>query len=319
MQRMRGGFTRGWKDVPIRYDSSGQGSLALVCCNGLGVSTSYWKYLLPHFARNHQVVTWEYRGHYTSGRPNPLDSENVSMTANAHDLASVLNACEIDKAVLIGHSMGCQVLFEFWRCYPERVAGLVPMCGPYGRPMDTFMLPPPVTTTLVGTLADLTSRVPGLVESVVRPVLRSPLPDIIARMGAINAELASPEDMAPYYANLSRMDLEVFFRMAIEMQKHDAGPWLKKINVPTLIVAGERDTFTPLELSTRMRDEIPDAEMLLLPKGSHAGLIEHPELINLRLEKFLQERVEPFLSRRKFDAKEKVARTKRNRRQRRAM
>jgi hypothetical protein len=44
-----------------------------------------------------------------------------------------------------------------------------------------------------------------------------------------------------------------------------------------------------------MRNKIAGAELLLLPKGSHAGLVEHPELLNLRVEKFLREQVEPFL------------------------
>src|SRR5262249_30792667 len=75
-----------------------------------------------------------------------------------------------------------------------------------------------------------------------------------------------------------------------------AGPWLKDIDVPTLIVAGENDQLTPLSLSHRMRDDIRGAELLLLPKGSHAGIIEHPELISLRLEKFLRQRIVPFLA-----------------------
>jgi pimeloyl-ACP methyl ester carboxylesterase len=195
--------------------------------------------------------------------------------------------------------MGCQVLFEFWRRYPRRVAGLIPICGPYGRPMDTFFLPPRITAVLSEALATLAGLAPWLVHGVARPVLRSPLPDMIARHGLIHADLAKPEDMAPYYSNLARMDLEVFLRMAIEMQRHDAGPWLHKIDVPTLIVAGERDTLTPLELSLHMRDTIRGAELLLLPSGSHAGIIEHPELINLRIEKFLRERVEPRRRRRR--------------------
>jgi pimeloyl-ACP methyl ester carboxylesterase len=112
----------------------------------------------------------------------------------------------------------------------------------------------------------------------------------------INSQLASREAMTPYFEHLAKMDLQVFFLMAVAMQRHDAGPWLKRIDVPTLIVAGENDQLTPLSLAHRMHDEIRGAEMLFLPKGSHAGIIEYPELISLRLEKFLRERVEPFLA-----------------------
>ena len=191
--------------------------------------------------------------------------------------------------------MGCQVLLEFWRRHPDRVAGLVPICGPTAARW-TRSSPPRLTAILFESIAALVTGSPGVLEAVLRPLLRSPIADAIARLGLINSQLASREDMAPYFEHLAKMDMQVFFLMALAMQRHDAGPWLKRIDVPTLIVAGENDQLTPLSLSYRMRDEISGAEMLLLPKGSHAGIIEHPELISLRLEKFLHQRVEPFLA-----------------------
>ncbi len=296
VRRTRAGFAKGLDGVPIRYTVHGKGEPTLVCCNGLGVSTFYWKYILDYFPATHRVITWEYRGHYASGRPRQVTPETLSMTANAEDLVAVLDACKVERAVLLGHSMGCQVLLEFWRCHPDRVAALVPICGPYGRPLDTFFLPPRLTLVLFTAIGDLVTEYPGLLETVLRPLLRSPLPDAIARLGLINPQLASREDMAPYFEHLAKMDMQVFFLMALAMQGHDAGPWLKRIDVPTLIVAGEIDQMTPLALSHRMCNDIRGAEMLLLPKGSHVGIIEHPELINLRLEKFLHQRVEPFLA-----------------------
>jgi len=296
--RTRAGYARGWHGVPIRYKVEGTGEPAIVCCNGLGVSTFFWNYTLRYFRKTHRVVTWEYRGHYASGTPRPLAPENLTMSANANDLAAVLDAAEVDRGVLLGHSMGCQVLLEFWRLHGQRVAGLVPICGPYGHPLDTFFLPPPVTAILFEAFCSLATSAPQLLHRGLRPLLRSRIPDRVARLGLINSQLASVEDMAPYFAHLAKMDLRVFFLMALQMQRHDAGPWLRDIDVPTLIVAGEHDLLTPLSLSVRMRQRIPNAELLLLPKGSHAGIIEHPELINLRIEKFLGERVTPFLAQR---------------------
>ena len=86
------------------------------------------------------------------------------------------------------------------------------------------------------------------------------------------------------------------FGATLGFHHHDAGPWLKEIDAPTLVVGGEHDWLTPLSLSTEMAETIPDAELLILPKGSHAALIEHPELLNLRIEKFIHEKVEPFLA-----------------------
>ena len=62
---------------------------------------------------------------------------------------------------------------------------------------------------------------------------------------------------------------------------------LPHVDVPTLIVAGTDDTFTPYWLSEEMHARIPGSELLTVPGGTHVAPIEHPELITLRLEKFL--------------------------------
>jgi pimeloyl-ACP methyl ester carboxylesterase len=286
-------YAEGWRGVPIHYTAYGNGEPAIVCCNGVGVSTFFWKYVVRYFASQRRIVTWDYRGHNSSGLPKRLSRQAMSMAANAHDLAGVLDACKIDRAVLLGHSMGCQVILEFWRLYPERVAALVPICGPYGKPFNTFFNLPSVALPVFEVFHYLATEYPRQLEAVLRPLLRTRIPYDLARLGVINAQLAAFDDIRPYFEHLSEMNLQVFFMMAHEMQHHDAGPWLAKIAVPTLVVAGEQDLFTPLALSTEMRQRIPDSEILVLPKGSHTGLIEHPELLNLRLEKFLRERVGP--------------------------
>ena len=286
------GTASGVDGVPLHYDVYGSGEPTIVCCNGVGVSTFFWKYVVEYFSANHRVVTWDYRGHNRSGMPDAMAPENFTIDINARDCLAVLDDARVESAVLLGHSMGCQVIFELWRQAPDRVAGLVPVCGAYGRPFDTALGLPRLSHALFDAFYHAINAYPDQLQSVLHPLLRTPLPLQIARMGAINAHLAAAEDMQPYFDHLSRMELRVFFLMSGEMQKHDAGPWLEHIEAPTLVVAGEHDLMTPLSLAHEMAERIPHAELLILPKGSHAGLIEHPDLLNLRLEKFLRERVD---------------------------
>ncbi|HYD50427.1 MAG TPA: alpha/beta hydrolase [Terriglobales bacterium] len=285
------GYAEGFRGVPIHYTVYGEGQPAIACCNGVGVSTFFWKYVVRYFAPRHRVIVWDYRGHNASGLPKRMVPSNFSMQANARDLHAVLDATGTERAVLLGHSMGCQVILEAWRRFPQRVAGLVPICGGYGKPLDTFFHVPAVSHRLFAGLHHLAINYTDELEAVLRPLLRSPLPFFLARLGAVNAQLLNFDDLKPYFEHLSEISLKVFFLMANEMQKHDAEGWLGKIRVPTLVVAGENDLFTPVTLALEMRDRIRGAELLLLPKGTHSGLIEHPELLNLRLEKFLRERV----------------------------
>lgn len=306
------GSAAGVGGVPLHYDVFGRGEPTIVCCNGVGVSTFFWKYVVDYFSKDHRVVTWDYRGHNRSGMPDSMDPGNFTIETNARDCLAVLDDAGVDRAVFLGHSMGCQVIFDLWRQAPERVAGLVPVCGPYGRPLDTALGFPALSHALFDALYDAVNAWPDEFQAVLRPLLRSPLPLQIARMGAINGQLAAAEDMQPYFDHLSQMELRVFFLMFGEMQKHDAGPWLGRIDVPTLVVAGEHDMMTPLTLAHEMTDRIPGAELLVLPKGSHAGLIEHPDLLNLRLEKFLRERVAAAApaKKRKKEKKADTARTR---------
>jgi len=56
-------------------------------------------------------------------------------------------------------------------------------------------------------------------------------------------------------------------------------------------VAGQRDRFTPVPVARRMAETIPHAELYLIPAATHYCALEFPELLNLRIDKFLHERV----------------------------
>jgi pimeloyl-ACP methyl ester carboxylesterase len=73
--------------------------------------------------------------------------------------------------------------------------------------------------------------------------------------------------------------------------EHSAEDLLGSIAVPTLVVAAERDTFTPPDIAEGMAAAIPNAELEMLRGGSHAAPVEQPLLVELRIEKFLAERV----------------------------
>ncbi len=287
------GTTLSADGAPLAFASGGPaGARALVCCNGLGVSTFFWDYLASHFVKDHRVVVWDYRGHGASGYP--ADPASLTMPALADDLARVLDANDIERAVLLGHSLGCQVILEFAHQFQARVLGLVPILGGFGHIADTF-IDPRVGRAMYGAAYKVGTAIPELLSVGLRLTLRRPIAWHFARLtGLVHPDLCKKEDMEPYMEHLARLDPRIFFEMARAAQEHDAGPYLDGLRVPTLVVAGERDLFTPRHLSVELAQRLAQAEILEIPRGSHAALIEQPELINLRLEKFLRERVAPY-------------------------
>jgi len=267
--------------------SEGQGP-ALVFSNGLGVSTFFWDHFRAAFAGHYRVVTWDYRGHGKSG---PAPTTGFGIRSCAEDLLTVLDALGIGEAVLVGHSLGCQTIFEAYRMAPERVLGLVPTLGGYGRTVESF-LNTRLSVPGLKVIRTVAMASPRTSKFIFDRVTKLPVTWTMARaLRIVHPDLCPREEMEPYLEHLSRLDLPTYFQMAQDLQDHDASDLLPHIEVPTLVFAGDRDLFTPLWLSEKMVAIIPGAELCVIRGGSHAALVEQPELMSLRLERFLVSRL----------------------------
>lgn len=269
--------------------TSGQGP-AVLLCDGLGCDGFVWRYLHPALTPDYRVVRWHYRGHGLSRMPSDPKAFRVSDLVG--DLYSVMNALEVPQAVLVGHSMGVQVILEFALRYPERVVGLIPTCGSYGRPLDTFH-DNPLGAKIFPVVQTLVKRYPSMAQRVWRRLLLSELSYQVALKVELNGRLILRRDFDPYFAHLAAMDVRVFFETLEHLSEHTVEDRLHLIEAPALVIAGEDDTFTPAWLSTRMAQRLPHAELLLVPGGTHAAPIEHPDLVNLRVAAFLDRHAQP--------------------------
>jgi pimeloyl-ACP methyl ester carboxylesterase len=296
MADVSAGFTRTDDGLQLYYRTVGSGP-PLVCCNGVGVSTFFWKYVAEHYRDRFTVILWDYRAHGLSGTPRDLAQADLSIERNARDLHTVLRAIGVtEPAVLLGHSMGCQVILEFTRRYPEQVAALVPMFGTYGKPLDTFM-DSPHARPVIETFARLARRGGRRAARALLPLYASPLAFDLGRLTRlIDPYYARRQDIEAYMEHLAYMNPQAFFRMVELMAEHDLEAFLPHIRIPVLVVAGEKDLFTPLHRSQRMANLIPGAELLVLAEGSHAAIVEHPETINRRVDRFLAERLPTAVS-----------------------
>jgi pimeloyl-ACP methyl ester carboxylesterase len=270
----------------LYYQVQGEGEPGVVLCDGLGCDGFVWKYLAPYLAREHRLLRWHYRGHGRSSLPR--ERERIGMLYTCDDLCRVMDAAGLDKAVLFGHSMGVQVALEFHRRCPSRVLGLVLACGSYGTPLDTFhdadwlkQLFPLIRFTV--------ERFPRHVAQLIRALVSTEVAMQVALAVELNRSLLSQSDLVPYFTHLANMDPVVFVRTLESAAHHSAWDHLPHVHVPTLVIAGEHDKFTPAWLSRRMAAHIPHAELLMVPEGSHVAPLEHQQLVESRVERFLRE------------------------------
>jgi pimeloyl-ACP methyl ester carboxylesterase len=270
----------------IAYRAFGQGRPILLC-NGLGGGWEAWSHQIHYFRDRYRLLCWDYRGLYASSPPGDLDA--VSIVDHARDALHLLREEGVDRAALVGWSMGVQVALETFRLAPERVASLALVNGVAGRPWDFVF-----NSSLVGRLLPPFLRgfrsMPRAIQGLVRQATRIPRPgDWVKRVGLAAGTL--DEQLAgELVAKLGGLDTERFVRLLERMGEHEGWDLLPLIDVPTLIIAGTRDVFTPSSAAERMARRTPGAEVMLIPGATHYAALEYPEMINLRLEKFFRER-----------------------------
>jgi pimeloyl-ACP methyl ester carboxylesterase len=258
----REGFVEAADGTRLFFEVLGEGRPPVVLTDGIGCDGFAWRYLGPRLARYHQVV----------------------------DLRTVCDHLEVERPVIAAHSMGVQVALEYYRQNPDDVAGLVLMCGTFGR----------ITTTFHGT--DLLDQIlPGLIRGAqmfpgaARAVWGRVPAALAFRVACAGRELdrerIQEDDFQRYWEHASLMDPDVFLRMLQYAGQHDARGFLPDVDVPTLVVAAEHDTFTPMALAEEMAAAIPNAELEVIEGASHAAPVEQPDRIAERIEDFLSSRL----------------------------
>lgn len=253
---------------------------AVLLCDGIGCDGYIWRYLRPVLERQCRVVHFHYRGHGQSEIPNRL--ETLTLEQCAADGWHVLDALDIREAVLMGHSMGVQTILEAARQQPQRVRGLVPVCGAFERPLDTFQ-DSDIGARLLPVLTGAAMRWQGGLRKLWQQVVPTELAYQMAVATEINPRMIRRDDFLPYLRHMSRMEPLVFLQYLQSVANHSARPWLASLEMPVLVVAGQRDHFTPGRLQQQLAALIAGAELCEVPGGSHTAPLELPELIELRL------------------------------------
>lgn len=259
---------------------------AVVLCDGLACDGFIWRYLAPKLAEQYRVIHWHYRGHGNSLVPG--DHANIGVKVFARDLKRVFDAFDLGSAHLIGHSMGVQVALELALAAPQRLLSLTPVCGSYGRPLDNIH-GNSLANQAFPYLMRLVRRFP---EPAQRFWSRAAGMDLLYAYAAsreVASHLIRREDFQPYFDHIAKMDIRIFMRLLDDVRDHTLESRLGEIHTPTLVVAGARDTVTPVHLSERMTHLLPNASLFVVPEGSHVAPIEQRTLIEQRVLRFLRE------------------------------
>jgi pimeloyl-ACP methyl ester carboxylesterase len=159
--------------------------------------------------------------------------------------------------------------------------------GTFGRPFKT--LAAPLFARVLPTIVRQVQRHHRVGSALFQRATRWPETLLwLTRLGFIGSTLDA-ELFREIASEFSEVDLDLYLRLVRSLGEHDATHVLEKVQVPTLVIAGDRDAFTPRQLAQQMARRIPGGELLLVRGGTHFTAVEYPELVNLRIEKFFRE------------------------------
>ncbi len=256
-----------------------------IFCDGILCDGFIWKYLWDDLASVVDVAHWHYRGHGRSSAP--ADPSRVDIPAHARDLRSVRRHLGDPPCVIIGHSMGTQVALEEAHMFANNVRGLVLICGSYGKVTQSFR-GLPILEVVLPKLMDIVEKQPELVRAVWS---RIP-PEMALKMALVSRDVdpdkVRAEDMLPYLKHMTHVDFPMFLKMLRGAGDHSAESYLPDLDIPVLVIAGERDTFTPAWLSEHMVKLLPKGELLMVPGGTHVAPIEQPGLVGDKIRAFVE-------------------------------
>jgi pimeloyl-ACP methyl ester carboxylesterase len=255
------------RDIMTYYEEAGSGE-PLLMIMGLSGDLQAWALQAPALARKYRVITYDNRG---AGRTSAPDKP-YSISQMAGDAVALLDALGIQKAHVLGFSMGGYVAQELAITHPERVEKLIllataPSIDGYGRV---------AVRNWMNVRRSNMSR-----EQVVRYTSQflysAELLDDDARYErAIQNNLANP------YAQQDH----AFIRQAEAVLAFDARERLANVKSPALVLAGKEDILVPPRNGERLAKLIPGATLKTL-SGGHLGCIEYPHEYNEAIIEFL--------------------------------
>jgi pimeloyl-ACP methyl ester carboxylesterase len=280
-------------ELTFRVVDDGKARRTIVLFGGLGGTHLVWTALVSRLRADNRVIMWDYPGFPGGGslsRDVPVD-----IPALASYLKAVLDALDIERACLVGWSLGPQVALELERACPGVAGALVAICGVAGHPFVDNSEQEPIAAAL-----GIRAAVPEAVGWLSRRL------DSIERLRAVLGRLDHPTRWATRLGfvdpqvdelvfdamirDFLAMDPDTYSRYVRAAADHDAGDVVDTLTVPLLVVAGERDRLVPASRVRALATRAPGAEYLEVRGATHFLPLEYPDLLALTITDFLDRR-----------------------------
>ena len=254
-------------NAEIYYEDAGQGTPLVMLHAGIA-HNAMWEPQFEHFSKTHRVVRFDQRGF----------GKTITHTKRFNrraDLRALLDHLNIERAILLGCSMGGSLALDFTLEHPERVSALILIAAGYSG----FESPPELVKQWDEQDAAFAA---GDFERVI---------DLELQMWVVGPNRTPAQVPSHVLEKIRAMELD---NLKIDTDGYQtaqleppAAGRLKEVTVPTLIIIGTGDQPHVVENGHTLAREIPNAELLILENIGHVPSMEMPEAVNGAVENFL--------------------------------
>jgi pimeloyl-ACP methyl ester carboxylesterase len=252
-------------DIEIAYDDVGTG-IPVVFLHGFPHNRGLWTAQVNGLVDRARCIAPDLRGLGDTTAAPPF-----TMDRYADDVARLMAGARLDKAVIVGLSMGGYVAFAFWRRHRRRVRALV-LAGT--RPGPDSEDAKRRRRELIALAREKGSEAvaDAMISGMVGKSTREKNLDIVE---AVHRMLATAPEAG------------VVGALEAMMERPDSTPTLTTIDVPTLIVVGDEDVLTPVSEARAMQAAIPGSRLEVIAGAGHVSNVERPATFNHVLSEFL--------------------------------
>lgn len=246
-------------DIEIFYEMQGEGAPLVLIMGWTASSESWDPRLLEELSRFYTVIVFDNRG---TGRSDKPDVE-YSIGMMTDDVAGLLEAVNIQKAHVLGFSMGGMIAQELALRNPEKVSSLI-LCGTSCGGLDSVQMKQETqkaASTIMNPPPEM--RMDEVMMLFMR-LIYTPRYIQENKEDIVKAWMSMKYPTPPY----------VYERQFQAVSKYDAYDRLPDIRVPTLVLTGEEDVMIPPENSRTLADRIPDAQLRTFKDAAHMFLEE---------------------------------------------
>lgn len=260
-------FERLTDDGRFAYETAGEANAStLVFLHGIGGAARGWRRQLEAFAPAWHTIAWDMPGY---GGSAPL--AEASIATLAHALVDFLAALQVERPILVGHSIGGMIVQRLIADHPDVASAVVlAQTSPsFGRPDGDWQR------------KFIADRLGPLERGETMPMMA---PKLVADLVG---DAPDPDGVALAQSCMAATDPDSYRSMMLALVGFDLKDALARIAVPTLVLSGSKDGNAPASMMRRMADVIPGAHYVELEGCGHLANLERPSEFDAALRGFL--------------------------------